>query len=215
MARNGDTRRGGDTGTHIITKTRPKTKRPSLYKVLLLNDDYTPMDFVVYILERFFNKAPEEATRIMLHVHQKGVGICGVYTYEVAETKVAQVTSFARQHEHPLLSLLDDRDAAAVMRACDVDLDLLRDKLTGYLDNELAGLVLDSHNDAQPTAGFQRVIHRAVAHVQSSGREEVTGANVLVAIFAERESHAAFFLQEQHMTRFDAVNYISHGIAKR
>ena len=101
------------------------------------------------------------------------------------------------------------------MRACDVDLDLLRDKLTGYIDNELSGLVLDSHGDAQPTAGFQRVIHRAVAHVQSSGREEVTGANVLVAIFAERESHAAFFLQEQHMTRFDAVNYISHGIAKR
>ena len=94
MARNGDPRRGDDTGTHIITKTRPKTK--------LLNDDYTPMDFVVYVLERFFNKPPEEATRIMLHVHQKGVGICGVYTYEVAETKVAQVTSFARQHEHPL-----------------------------------------------------------------------------------------------------------------
>ena len=91
-----------DSGTQIVTKVRPKTKRPSLYKVLLLNDDYTPMDFVVYILERFFNKAPEEATRIMLHVHQKGVGICGVYTYEVAETKVAQVTSFARQHEHPL-----------------------------------------------------------------------------------------------------------------
>ena len=117
--------------------------------------------------------------------------------------------------EHLLLSLLDDRDAAAVMRACDVDLDLLREKLTGYIDNELSGLVLDNHGDAQPTAGFQRVIHRAVAHVQSSGREEVTGANVLVAIFAERESHAAFFLQEQHMTRFDAVNYISHGIAKR
>src|SRR3972149_6193820 len=101
------------------------------------------------------------------------------------------------------------------MRACHVDLDLLRDKLTGYIDNELSGLVLDTHGDAQPTAGFQRVIHRAVAHVQSSGREEVTGANVLVAIFAERESHAAFFLQEQPMTRFDAVNYISHGIAKR
>ena len=117
--------------------------------------------------------------------------------------------------EHLLLSLIDDRDAAAVMRACDVDLDLLRDKLTGYVDNELSGLVLDTHGDAQPTTGFQRVIHRAVAHVQSSGREEVTGANVLVAIFAERESHAAFFLQEQHMTRFDAVNYISHGIAKR
>lgn len=102
MARNGDPRRGDDTGTNIITKTRPKTKRPSLYKVLLLNDDYTPMEFVVYVLERFFNKPRDEATRIMLHVHQKGVGICGVYTYEIAETKVAQVMSFARQHEHPL-----------------------------------------------------------------------------------------------------------------
>ncbi|ODA68359.1 ATP-dependent Clp protease ATP-binding subunit ClpA [Methyloligella halotolerans] len=117
--------------------------------------------------------------------------------------------------EHLLLSLIDDRDAAAVMRACDVDLDLLRDKVTGYIEEELAGLSVTQRSDAQPTAGFQRVIHRAVAHVQSSGREEVTGANVLVAIFAERESHAAFFLQEQHMTRLDAVNYISHGIAKR
>jgi len=92
----------GDARTGIVTKTRPKTKKPSLYKVLLLNDDYTPMEFVVYVLERFFNKGPEEATRIMLHVHQKGVGICGVYTYEVAETKVTQVMSFARQHQHPL-----------------------------------------------------------------------------------------------------------------
>ena len=117
--------------------------------------------------------------------------------------------------EHLLLSLLDDRDASAVMRACDVDLDVLRDKLIEYLDNELSGLVIDGQQEAQPTAGFQRVIHRAVVHVQSSGREEVTGANVLVAIFAERESHAAYFLQDQDMTRFDAVNYISHGIAKR
>jgi len=91
-----------DLKTGVVTKTRPKTKRPSLYKVLLLNDDYTPMDFVVYVLERFFNKPREEATRIMLHVHQKGVGVCGVYTYEVAETKVAQVMNFARQHQHPL-----------------------------------------------------------------------------------------------------------------
>ena len=90
------------TGGTSLQEAQPKVKKPRLYKVVLLNDDYTPMDFVVYILERFFNKAPEEATRIMLHVHQKGVGICGVYTYEVAETKVAQVTSFARQHEHPL-----------------------------------------------------------------------------------------------------------------
>src|SRR6266852_5173515 len=94
--------RDGDTGTGIVTKTRPKTKKPSLYKVLILNDDYTPMEFVVLVLERFFNKGREEATRIMLHVHQKGVGICGVYTYEIAETKVAQVMDFSRQHQHPL-----------------------------------------------------------------------------------------------------------------
>jgi ATP-dependent Clp protease adaptor protein ClpS len=95
--------RGDDEGkTGLITKTRPKTKKPSLYKVLLLNDDYTPMEFVVHVLERFFNKGREDATRIMLHVHQKGVGICGVYTYEVAETKVAQVMDFSRQHQHPL-----------------------------------------------------------------------------------------------------------------
>jgi ATP-dependent Clp protease adaptor protein ClpS len=92
----------GDSRTGLITRTRTKTQRPSLYKVLLLNDDYTPMDFVVYVLEHFFNKPSEEATRIMLHVHQKGVGVCGVYTYEVAETKVAQVMNFARQHQHPL-----------------------------------------------------------------------------------------------------------------
>jgi ATP-dependent Clp protease adaptor protein ClpS len=90
----------GKTG--LVTKTRPKTKRPSLYKVLLLNDDYTPMEFVVHVLEKYFSKGREEATRIMLHVHHKGVGICGVYTYEVAETKVTQVMDFARQHGHPL-----------------------------------------------------------------------------------------------------------------
>ena len=117
--------------------------------------------------------------------------------------------------EHLLLSLLDDRDAAAVMKACSVDLDELKARITEYLDNELSSLFVKGSSEAQPTTGFQRVIHRAVVHVQSSGREEVTGANVLVAIFAERESHAAFFLQEQEMTRFDAVQYISHGIAKR
>lgn len=92
----------GEDRTGLVTKTRPKTKRPSLYKVLLLNDDYTPMEFVVHVLERFFSKNRDEATNIMLHVHHKGVGICGVYTYEVAETKVTQVTDFARQHQHPL-----------------------------------------------------------------------------------------------------------------
>ena len=117
--------------------------------------------------------------------------------------------------EHLLLSLVDDSDAAAVMRACSVELDSLRKNLRDYIDQELENLVTDGREDAKPTAGFQRVIQRAVIHVQSSGRDEVTGANVLVAIFAERESHAAYFLQEQDMTRYDAVNYISHGIAKR
>jgi ATP-dependent Clp protease ATP-binding subunit ClpA len=117
--------------------------------------------------------------------------------------------------EHLLLALVDDQDAAAVMRACNVDIDVLRRNLIEYVDTELANLVADGRQDSKPTAGFQRVIQRAVIHVQSSGREEVTGANVLVAIFAERESHAAYFLQEQDMTRYDAVNYISHGIAKR
>ncbi|MXN64142.1 ATP-dependent Clp protease ATP-binding subunit ClpA [Stappia sp. GBMRC 2046] len=117
--------------------------------------------------------------------------------------------------EHLLLALIDDQDAAAVMRACNVDLDLLRRNLIEYIDTELDNLMTDGEEDSKPTAGFQRVIQRAVIHVQSSGREEVTGANVLVAIFAERESHAAYFLQEQDMTRYDAVNYISHGIAKR
>ena len=93
-------RDNGQTG--VITKTKPKTRKPSLYKVLLLNDDYTPMEFVVLVLERFFNKNREEATQIMLHVHRRGVGICGVFTYEVAETKVALVIEFARRHQHPL-----------------------------------------------------------------------------------------------------------------
>jgi len=117
--------------------------------------------------------------------------------------------------EHLLLALIDDQDAAAVMRACNVDLEKLKRDLTAYIESELDNLVTEGAEDSKPTAGFQRVIQRAVIHVQSSGREEVTGANVLVAIFAERESHAAYFLQEQEMTRYDAVNYISHGIAKR
>ncbi|HYH39001.1 MAG TPA: ATP-dependent Clp protease ATP-binding subunit ClpA [Azospirillum sp.] len=116
--------------------------------------------------------------------------------------------------EHLLLALTEDSDAMAVLRACGVELDRLRTELSDYLDNELANLVTSRPDDAKPTAGFQRVLQRAAIHVQSSGREEVTGANVLVALFSERESHAVYFLQEQEMTRFDAVNYISHGIAK-
>jgi ATP-dependent Clp protease adaptor protein ClpS len=101
---------GGGTGFDLATETRIKTKKPSLYRVLLLNDDYTPMEFVVFILERFFNRSREQATRIMLHVHQKGVGLCGVYTYEVAETKVAQVLDLARRHEHPLQCVMEKDD---------------------------------------------------------------------------------------------------------
>jgi len=116
--------------------------------------------------------------------------------------------------EHLLLALTEDQDAIAVLRACGVDIDRLRRELTGYLDGELQSLVTNGNEDAKPTASFQRVLQRAIVHVQSSGREEVTGANVLVAMFAERESHAVYFLQAQDMSRLDAVNYISHGIAK-
>ena len=94
--------RGGGQGAATVTETKPKLQRPSLYRVLILNDDYTPMEFVVHVLERFFRKSREEATHIMLHVHQKGVGICGVFTFDVAETKVMQVIDFARQNQHPL-----------------------------------------------------------------------------------------------------------------
>jgi ATP-dependent Clp protease adaptor protein ClpS len=99
---NNDGKGKDGTGTGIVTKTRPKVKKPSLYKVLLLNDDYTPMEFVVHILEKFFAKSREDAVEVMLHVHRHGVGICGVFTYEVAETKVAQVIEFSRRHQHPL-----------------------------------------------------------------------------------------------------------------
>ncbi|QCI97904.1 ATP-dependent Clp protease ATP-binding subunit ClpA [Agrobacterium larrymoorei] len=138
------------------------------------------------------------------------------------EKALHQALTFAneRHHEyatleHLLLALIDDVDAAAVMGACNVDIPALRKTVVDYVDNELSNLVTGYDEDSKPTSGFQRVIQRAVIHVQSSGREEVTGANVLVAIFAERESHAAYFLQEQEMTRYDAVNYISHGIGKR
>ena len=101
MSNNGnDTDRNPNSG--VVTQTKPRTKKPSLYRVLMLNDDYTPMEFVVYVLERYFNKSPEEATQIMLHVHQKGIGVCGVFTYEIAESKVNQVIDLARQHQHPL-----------------------------------------------------------------------------------------------------------------
>jgi len=117
--------------------------------------------------------------------------------------------------EHLLLALLDDPDAVQVMKACNVETEPLRHSLQKYIDEELMTLVIEDGEDAKPTTGFQRVVQRAVLHVQNSGRDEVTGANVLVALFTERESHAVYFLQEQNMTRLDAVSYISHGIAKR
>src|SRR5580658_3104252 len=116
--------------------------------------------------------------------------------------------------EHLLLGLTDDTDAATVLKACGLDLDKLRTDLGEFLDKDLAGLATDRPGDPKPTAGFQRVVQRAAIHVQSSGRDEVTGANVLVALFSERESHAVYFLQLQDMTRLDAVNFIAHGIAK-
>lgn len=116
--------------------------------------------------------------------------------------------------EHLLLALADDSDAATVLRACGVDLEKLRSDLTEFLDKDLSGLASDRPGEPKPTAAFQRVVQRAAIHVQSSGRDEVTGANVLVAMFSERETHAVYFLQLQDMTRLDAVNFISHGIAK-
>ncbi|MEE2688284.1 MAG: ATP-dependent Clp protease ATP-binding subunit ClpA [Pseudomonadota bacterium] len=137
------------------------------------------------------------------------------------ENSLRRALSFATERgheyatlEHLLLSLTEDQDAIAVLLACGVEIEKLQRDLIEYIENELDILVADSIEDPKPTSGFQRVLQRAAIHVQSSGREEVTGANVLVAMFSERESHAVYFLQEQDMTRFDAVNYISHGIAK-
>ena len=117
--------------------------------------------------------------------------------------------------EHLLLALLEEPDAVHVLKACNVDIEELEKSLVDYIDDDLSNLVTDVEgSEAVPTAAFQRVVQRAAIHVQSSGRTEVTGANVLVAIFAERESNAAYFLQEQDMTRYDAVNFIAHGVAK-
>lgn len=132
----------------------------------------------------------------------RALNIAGEYRHEFATL------------EHLLLALTDDPDAISVLRACEVDLEILHADVTNFLENELVLPALDGLEDPKPTSGFQRVIQRAIIHVQSSGREEVTGANVLVALFSERESNAVYFLQEQDMTRLDAVNYISHGIAK-
>ena len=110
LSEDGDKPGGGSGGgpeTGVVVRTKPATKKPSMYKVLMLNDDYTPMEFVVHVLESYFRKSREEATQVMLHVHRRGIGVCGVYTYEVAETKVTEVVEFARRHEHPLQLTLE------------------------------------------------------------------------------------------------------------
>ena len=142
------------------------------------------------------------------------------FTRELEKTLHNALAEAARRRheyatlEHLLMALTGDSHALAVMKACSVDVDELQGQLAKYLDTELSALKVDASVDPSPTAGFQRVVQRAILHVQSSGREEVTGANVLVALFSERESHAVFFLQQQDMSRLDAVSYISHGIAK-
>ncbi|KPF94738.1 ATP-dependent Clp protease adapter ClpS [Rhodopseudomonas palustris] len=105
----GDSGRSGNPTTSVITKVKPKTKRPNLYRVLILNDDYTPMEFVVHVLEKFFQMDVEAATKVMLHVHHHGIGECGVFTYEIAETKVTQVMDFARKHQHPLQCVMEKK----------------------------------------------------------------------------------------------------------
>ena len=116
--------------------------------------------------------------------------------------------------EHLLLALIEDEHASKVMQACGVDMGELTDAVTHYLDTELDSLKVESDIDPSPTSGFQRVVQRAILHVQSSGKDEVTGANVLVALFSERESYAVYFLQQQDMSRLDAVSYLSHGVGK-
>lgn len=109
MSKDDDRSGNNGPGTSVITKVKPKTKRPNLYRVLILNDDYTPMEFVVHVLEKFFQKDVEAATKIMLHVHHHGIGECGVFTYEIAETKVTQVMDFARKHQHPLQCVMEKK----------------------------------------------------------------------------------------------------------
>ena len=144
-------------------------------------------------------------SRTLEHTLRRALSLAGEHQHEFVTL------------EHLLLSLIDDDDAAGVMHACKVDLDKLKANLESYLETELDSLVVPNreHEEPRPTAGFQRVLQRAMLHVDSSGGREVTGANVLVALFSERESHAAYFLQEQDMTRYDAVNFIAHGLPKR
>ena len=238
-------------------KVRDALKPPSMYKVILVNDDYTPMESVIDVLQKFFSYDVERATQLMLAVHYQGKAICGVFTAEVAETKVAMVNKYARENEHPLLctlekawevpmlnqelelslnmafararehrhefmtvehlllALLSNPSAREALEACSVDLVALRQELEAFIEQTTPVLpASEEERDTQPTLSFQRVLQRAVFHVQSSGRNEVTGANVLVAIFSEQESQAAYLLRKHEVSRLDVVNFISHGTRK-
>src|SRR5665213_761088 len=248
-----DIERGREGTGLVVEEAAPKLKRPPLYQVVLINDDYTPMEFVVDILQRFFAMDRTKATRVMLEVHTKGKGICGVFTYEIAETKVAQVIAYARQHQHPLMATLEGRnvlsqelefclnDAFAgarearhefmtvehlllaivdtpkvreILKSCGADTAKLKTELKQFIDQTTPRLPVGEDRDVQPTLGFQRVLQRAVFHVQSSGKKEVGVVNVLVAIFSEKQSHAVFLLARSQVTRLDVVNYISHGLSR-
>jgi ATP-dependent Clp protease adapter protein ClpS len=241
-------------GAVVVERQTAKTVPPRMYQVVLLNDDYTPMEFVVMVLQEYFKRDLETATQIMLKIHHDGRGVCGVYSKDVAATKVELVVAAARRGgppvamhyggrmiaqelevslhmafvearqqrhefitvEHLLMALLDNPSAAEVLRACSANNDDLRKSLLGFIKENTPTVGGADEVDTQPTLGFQRVIQRAIMHVQStgSGKKEVTGANVLVAIFGEKDSHAVYYLHQQGVTRLDVVNFIAHGIRK-
>ena len=247
-----DPEREGDVSTVI----KPKVDKPQRYKVILHNDDYTTMEFVVLILMRFFHKSEPEATHIMLSVHHRGHGVCGYYPRDIAETKVSQVSDFASEHgmplkitaepelranpmrvspeveiafslaasearrrqheyisvEHLLYALLFDEETKKVMLHAGGDPDALRKKLDRYLSKEMESL--SAAPTPSPSLGFQRVVQRAAVHVQSSGKEELKGKNLRVAIFSERDSYAVHLLTSSGVNRLDVVNFISHGVSK-
>src|ERR1700751_1963719 len=155
-----DDKRKGTEGPHtsVVVKPRPKTRKPTMYKVLMLNDDYTPMEFVVHVLERFFRKSREESTQIMLHIHRRGVGLCGVFTYEVAETKVTQVMDFARQHQHPLQCTLE-KDGGAERPISDM-----------------------------LSRNLEQTLHRALAEANARRHEYATLEHLLLALTEDQDA---------------------------
>jgi ATP-dependent Clp protease adapter protein ClpS len=241
-------------GAVLAERKAARTKPPSLYQVVMLNDDYTPMEFVVMVLQEFFQRDTDTAMLIMLKIHHEGRGVCGVYLQGrgrnqgrtgahrrtarrasaavhyggrmiAQELEVSLHMAFveARQQrhefitvEHLLMALLDNPSAAEVLRACAANIEDLRKSLATFIKENTPTVGGTEEVDTQPTLGFQRVIQRAIMHVQStgSGKKEVTGANVLVAIFGEKDSHAVYYLHQQGVTRLDVVNFIAHGIKK-